>query len=98
MRAQQASTDARALAGCDARVWDTQHVAPRKVFDFYRRAVCEVYMDWSLEFERDDEFQARIETIKVGAAQSLATAAPRIRQRERRRISPIPRSNTIICR
>jgi AraC-like DNA-binding protein len=66
MCAQNASTEAHALAGCDFRVWDTQYIPASKALDFYRHAVCEVYMDWSLEFEGDDDhFQARIETISV---------------------------------
>ena len=65
-RAQRANAEARALTGCDVRVWDTQHVPPSKAFNFYRDAVCEVYLDWSPEFEGGDEFHARIETIRVG--------------------------------
>ncbi len=47
-------------------IWDSQYVPSSKAFGLYRETLCKVYMPWSPEHTADGEFQARIETAKVG--------------------------------
>ena len=51
-----------ATIGASFRIWDTQYIPSSKVFAFYRDALSKVYMRWSPEFPRGEEFQARVET------------------------------------
>lgn len=51
-----------ATIGSSFRIWDTQYIPSSKALAFYRDALSKVYMQWSPEFPRGEEFQARVET------------------------------------
>jgi len=47
-------------------VWDTHDAPPRKAFNFYRDALCSVYMPWIAVSDDETEFYGRFETSAVG--------------------------------
>jgi len=49
----------------DIAVWDTHYTAPSKAFNFYRDALCSVYMPWTTTSDAGSDFYGRFETAKI---------------------------------
>lgn len=75
------------------RVWDTRDVRPAEAFSYYRDGICEAFMDLAPEASADERgrFQARIESVRFGAAAvNRVTACSHAVLRTRREIARSP--------